>query len=83
MDSRWLLTMQVAVVGAQKVGAVPHGTRVTAPIGERPLRGPAVARKGAARWARRRLAPASEITLVRVGPCPALEQPPREVFEGE
>ncbi len=32
MDSRLLMTLQVAVVGAQKIGAVPHGTRVTAPI---------------------------------------------------
>src|SRR6267378_2526280 len=32
MDSRFLMTLQVAVVGAQKIGAVPHGTRVTAPI---------------------------------------------------
>jgi len=30
MDSRFLMTLQVAVVGAQKIGAVPHGTRVTA-----------------------------------------------------
>jgi len=32
MDSRLLMTLQVAVVGVQKIGAVPHGTRVTAPI---------------------------------------------------
>jgi Protein of unknown function (DUF3237) len=32
MDFRLLMTLQVAVVGAQKIGAVPHGTRVTAPI---------------------------------------------------
>jgi hypothetical protein len=32
MDSRWLMTLQIAVVGARKIGAVPHGTRVTAPI---------------------------------------------------
>jgi len=32
MDSRLLMTMQVAVVGPQKIGVVPHGSRVTAPI---------------------------------------------------
>src|SRR5258708_4955093 len=32
MNSRLLMTLQVAVVGPQKIGAVPHGTRVTAPI---------------------------------------------------
>jgi hypothetical protein len=32
MDSRLLMTLQVAVGGSQKIGAVPHGTRVTAPI---------------------------------------------------
>jgi hypothetical protein len=32
MDSRLLMTLQVAVGGVQKIGAVPHGTRVTAPI---------------------------------------------------
>jgi hypothetical protein len=26
------MTLQVSVVGAQKIGAVPHGTRITAPI---------------------------------------------------
>lgn len=33
MDLRPLMILQVAVVGAQKIGAVPHGTRVIAPIG--------------------------------------------------
>jgi hypothetical protein len=32
MDFRPLMTLQVAVVGPQRIGAVPHGTRVTAPI---------------------------------------------------
>src|SRR6478736_3762165 len=32
MDSRLLMTLEVAVVGVQRIGAVPHGTRVTAPI---------------------------------------------------
>src|SRR5258705_9326105 len=40
MDSRLLMTLQVAVVGAQKVGAVPHGTRVTAPIASGHFEGP-------------------------------------------
>src|SRR5438445_10690254 len=40
MDSRLLMTMQVAVAGAQKIGAVPHGSRVTAPIAGGPFEGP-------------------------------------------
>ena len=32
MDSRLLMTMQVALAVPQKIGPVPHGTRVTAPI---------------------------------------------------
>src|SRR5437660_11838492 len=40
MDSRLLMTMQVAVAGAQKIGAVPHGTRVTAPIAGGHFEGP-------------------------------------------
>jgi hypothetical protein len=32
MDSRLLMTMQVALAGPQKIGLVPHGTRLTAPI---------------------------------------------------
>ena len=40
MDSRLLMTLQVAVVGAQKIGEVPHGTRVTAPIASGHFEGP-------------------------------------------
>src|SRR5947207_13028729 len=40
MDSRLLMTLQVAVVGVQKIGAVPHGTRVTAPIARGHFEGP-------------------------------------------
>ena len=40
MDSRFLMTLQVAVVGAQKVGEVPHGIRVTAPIAGGHFEGP-------------------------------------------
>src|SRR5438445_10269236 len=40
MDSRLLMTMQVAVAGAQKIGAVPHGSRVTAPIAGGHFEGP-------------------------------------------
>src|SRR5205823_14574994 len=40
MDSRLLMTMQVAVVGARKIGAVPHGSRVTAPIAGGHFEGP-------------------------------------------
>ncbi|HEY1691118.1 MAG TPA: DUF3237 domain-containing protein [Polyangiaceae bacterium] len=32
MDSRLLMTLEVAVPAVQKIGAVPLGTRVTAPI---------------------------------------------------
>jgi hypothetical protein len=40
MESRLLMTLQVAVAGAQKIGAVPHGTRVTAPIASGQFEGP-------------------------------------------
>src|SRR5438445_3222048 len=40
MDSRLLMTLQVAVGGVQKIGAVPHGTRVTAPIASGHFEGP-------------------------------------------
>ena len=40
MDSRFLMTLQVAVTGAQRIGAVPHGTRVTAPIASGHFEGP-------------------------------------------
>src|SRR5438105_11252414 len=40
MDSLLLMTMQVAVVGPQKIGAVPHGSRVTAPIAGGTFEGP-------------------------------------------
>jgi hypothetical protein len=40
MDSRLLMTLQVAVGGAQKIGAVPHGTRVTVPIASGHFEGP-------------------------------------------
>ena len=40
MNSRLLMTLQVAVVGPLKIGAVPHGTRVTAPIASGQFEGP-------------------------------------------
>ena len=40
MDSRLLMTLQVAVVGVQKIGAVPHGTRAIAPIASGHFEGP-------------------------------------------
>src|SRR5438128_11948520 len=40
MNSRLLMTLQVVVEGAQKIGAVPHGTRVTAPISGGRFEGP-------------------------------------------
>ena len=32
MNSRLLMTLEVIIMTGQKIGAVPHGTRVTAPI---------------------------------------------------
>src|SRR3954464_8136678 len=40
MDSRFLMSLQIIVVGPQKIGAVPHGTRVTAPIASGHFEGP-------------------------------------------
>jgi len=40
MESRPLMTLQVTVAGPQKIGAVPHGTRVTAPIASGQFEGP-------------------------------------------
>ena len=40
MDFRLLMTLHVAVGAVQKVGAVPHGTRVTAPITDGHFEGP-------------------------------------------
>jgi uncharacterized protein DUF3237 len=53
MESRLLMTMQVAVVGTQKIGAVPHGTRVTALVGGGHFEGPRLRGKvlpGGADW---------------------------------
>src|SRR6202046_3520754 len=40
MDFRLLMTLEVAVVGPQRIGAVPHGIRVTAPITSGHFEGP-------------------------------------------
>src|SRR5450755_1221253 len=40
MNTRLLMTMQVKLGVPQKVGAVPHGTRVTAPIASGDFEGP-------------------------------------------
>lgn len=40
MQSRRLMILQIAVVGPQKIGAVPHGTRVIAPIASGQFEGP-------------------------------------------
>ena len=40
MEARLLMTLQVTVAGAQKIGAVPHGMRVTAPIASGQFEGP-------------------------------------------
>jgi hypothetical protein len=40
MDARLLMMLQVVVAGPQKIGAGPHGTRVTAPITEGHFEGP-------------------------------------------
>jgi len=40
VNSRLLMKLGVTVEGAQKIGAVPHGTRVTAPISGGRFEGP-------------------------------------------
>ena len=40
MNSRLLMTLQVVVEGAQKIGAVPLGTRATVPISGGRFEGP-------------------------------------------
>jgi len=40
MDARLLMMLQVVVAAPQKIGAGPHGTRVTAPITEGHFEGP-------------------------------------------
>ncbi len=40
MDSRLLMTLQVAVAGPQRIGAVPLGTRVIGPIASGSFEGP-------------------------------------------
>src|SRR5579863_4279761 len=40
MQSRLLMTLEVVVAGPQRIGAVPHGTRVTAPIASGAFEGP-------------------------------------------
>jgi len=53
MNSRLLMTLQVTVAGAEKVGAVPYGTRVIAPIASGHFEGPRLRGKvlpGGADW---------------------------------
>ena len=53
MESRLLMTLKVMVVGTQKIGAVPHGTRVTAVVGGGHFEGPRLRGKvlpGAGDW---------------------------------
>lgn len=40
MDSRLLMTLAVKVEGMRRIGAVPHGTRVTAPVPSGTFEGP-------------------------------------------
>src|SRR5262245_23265765 len=40
MESRLLMTLQIAVVGVQKIGKVPHGTRAIAAIADGRFEGP-------------------------------------------
>jgi hypothetical protein len=40
MESRFLMSLAVEVLGPQKVGAVPHGSRIIAPIGGGHFEGP-------------------------------------------
>ena len=39
MDFRLLMTLQVAVAGVQKIGAVPHGIALERHVGEGPVVG--------------------------------------------
>ena len=53
MDSRLLMTLEVKVEGAQRIGAVPKGTRVTAPVPSGTFEGPRLRGKvlsGGADW---------------------------------
>ena len=53
MESRLLMTLQVAVAGPQRIGVVPHGVRVTAPIASGHFEGPRLRGKvlpGGADW---------------------------------
>jgi len=40
MNVRFLMTLQVTIGAAQRIGGVPHGTRVTAPIASGQFEGP-------------------------------------------
>jgi hypothetical protein len=40
VDARVLMMLQVVVAGPQRIGAGPHGTRITAPIAEGHFEGP-------------------------------------------
>ncbi len=40
MNARFLMTLQVVVASPQRIGAVPHGTRVTVPITNGHFEGP-------------------------------------------
>jgi hypothetical protein len=53
MNSRLLMTLEVAVADPQRIGAVPHGTRVTAPIASGRFEGPRLSgkvRPGSGDW---------------------------------
>jgi Protein of unknown function (DUF3237) len=66
MDSRPLMTLKVLVVGTQKIGAVPHGTRVTAQVGGGHFEGPRLRGKvlpGAGDWTLRRADGVLELDL--------------------
>jgi len=66
MNSRLLMTMQVFVIDPQKIGAVPHGTRVTAPIASVHFEGPRLRGKvlpGGGDWTLRRMDDVLELDL--------------------
>src|ERR1700748_1251410 len=46
MQSRLLMTLEVALAGPQRIGVVPHGTRVTAPIASGHFEGPRLRGQG-------------------------------------
>ncbi len=67
MESRFLMTLQVAVAGVQKMGAVPYGTRSTALISGGHFEGPRLRGKACASSSRPRYAFLNRLLAVASG----------------